>query len=117
MSEQEKVASIKISSNCCSYCAITLCRTCLENKNKCHLTESNKPVCIEHSKTNKLVSVEGNRICVAHQPIGESDPRIKKYCQDVFKKNPYNLFKSFYNDLNKTCRYFEIFDAIDDNNW
>ena len=98
----------------CSYCAITNCEKCILLNKSCHDID-NKSICIPHSKGNRSIEINTNRVLISPTILSKAEQRNKIYKSNInLEINFHNkTFNSFYNEFNNTARFFEIFDSND----
>lgn len=79
------------SSSCCSYCALTNCLVCIENGKPCHAPERGKAVCSMHSRNNRQVSLEMNRLVLVPLNSTENFDKLTSFVLNT-------IFKTFYSE-------------------
>ena len=102
----------------CSHCAINLCKDCLNNNKYCHGNDNGRTICSKHSKNNRVVSIDSNRVLIATEALKSLYHSLYTHYVSLSKNNKEGrFFNTFYSEYNNTAHYYEIFDRSDTELW
>ena len=103
----------------CGYCAITVCNKCVINNKYCHGNDNGKSICSSHSKNNRIVNIDSNRIVIAKGGLKATQHNLFTEFVSISKENGSisNIFNSLYTEFNNTAHYYEIYDRNDNELW
>ena len=109
--------SVKQANSLCGYCALTLCKQCINLGAPCHTNDNGRTVCSYHAKNARTVEIDSKRFVVSRSLNFDSEQH-NAYLQYVKNNIPqYPVFHSFYTDFNGSAHYSEIYDFDDVDLW